>query len=87
MKVANGEQLQPSPGGSSLGKLFGVSTIAGIGFTVSIFIAGLAFQHQPHLLAEAKLGILAGSIAAGTLGAAILRATAPLRAASQEIFL
>lgn len=84
--VATRLGVAPIPGGSSLGKLFGVSTIAGIGFTVSIFIAGLAFQHAPHLLAQAKLGILAGSIIAGVVGAAILHRTARLRPALREAF-
>ena len=53
--------------------------VAGIGFTVALFIAGLAFPGHPELLDEAKLGILAGSLAAGVVGALVLRATAPVR--------
>jgi NhaA family Na+:H+ antiporter len=53
----------------------GVSAVAGIGFTISIFIAELAFPSGP-LLEQAKVGVLAASIAAGALGAFILsRAT------------
>jgi NhaA family Na+:H+ antiporter len=65
--------LSPMPGNSPAAKLYGVSIIAGIGFTVALFIATLAFRDEPTLLAEAKAGILAGSLAAGVAGAALLR--------------
>jgi NhaA family Na+:H+ antiporter len=47
-----------------------VGCVAGIGFTMAIFIAGLAFP-DPALLGAAKLGILAASLLAALLGAAI----------------
>jgi NhaA family Na+:H+ antiporter len=62
----------PMPGGASPVKLLGAATVAGIGFTVALFIAGLAFPGQPELLDEAKVGILAGSLLAGVVGALIL---------------
>jgi NhaA family Na+:H+ antiporter len=65
--------LAPMPGGAPASKLYGVSIIAGIGFTVALFIATLAFPNDPSLLAEAKVGILVGSLASGLLGAAVLR--------------
>ena len=46
--------------------------MAGIGFTVALFIAGLAFT-DPTLADQAKLGIFAGSLLAGLLGYLILR--------------
>jgi NhaA family Na+:H+ antiporter len=61
-------------------KLFGVAVIAGVGFTVAVFIAALAFPDFPRLLTQAKLGIILGSLAAGVIGAAILVATPPLKA-------
>ena len=61
------------PGRASLAQLHGVSLIAGIGFTVAIFIAALAFAGEPELLRQAKLGILAGSAAAGLCGLLALR--------------
>ena len=60
------------PGGVAWRHVCGVAAIAGIGFTVSLFVAGLAFPGSP-LLDEAKVGILMGSAAACLLGAAILR--------------
>jgi NhaA family Na+:H+ antiporter len=51
--------------------LVGVGAIAGIGFTVSLFIAGLAFD-DPQLIDEAKIGILLGSAAAALVGGGVL---------------
>jgi NhaA family Na+:H+ antiporter len=65
----------PMPGGASFGKLLGVALVSGIGFTVALFIAGLAFPGDARLLDEAKLGILVGSLVSGLAGAAVLRAT------------
>jgi NhaA family Na+:H+ antiporter len=52
-------------------QILGVGTIGGIGFTMSIFIADLAFAGQP-LLEIAKLGIFAGSLVAGCMGFLLL---------------
>ncbi len=49
----------------------GMAALAGIGFTVSLFVTGLAFP-GPDLADEAKLGVIAASIVAASLGAAIL---------------
>ncbi|HEX2165483.1 MAG TPA: Na+/H+ antiporter NhaA [Thermoanaerobaculia bacterium] len=59
------------PGGVSWRQLWGVSLLCGIGFTMSLFIAGLAFP-DPALLDAAKVGILAASLVSGVLGAAAL---------------
>jgi Na+:H+ antiporter, NhaA family len=58
-----------------------VSALAGIGFTVSIFITGLAFDGAP-LEDEAKVGILAASVLAAAIGSALL-VTLSRRDASQ----
>ncbi|HMI83483.1 MAG TPA: Na+/H+ antiporter NhaA [Polyangiaceae bacterium] len=63
----------PMPGGAPMSRLYGASIVAGIGFTVALFIATLAYREDPVLLAEAKAGILVGSLASGVLGAAFLR--------------
>jgi NhaA family Na+:H+ antiporter len=52
-------------------QLIGVATLAGIGFTVSLFITSLAFQTQP-VQDTAKVGILIASLLAGLLGALLL---------------
>jgi NhaA family Na+:H+ antiporter len=59
------------PEGVTWGHLLGVAALAGIGFTVSLFITGLAFD-DPALQASAKVGILAASILAGLLGSMLL---------------
>ncbi|NLZ16898.1 MAG: Na+/H+ antiporter NhaA [Desulfobulbaceae bacterium] len=56
--------------------LFGCSVLAGIGFTMSIFIAELAFT-DPQLISEAKLSIFAASISAAVLGSIILNWVLP----------
>ncbi len=70
------------PGSAPLSKLLGVSAVAGIGFTVALFIAGLAFPGHPELLDQAKVGILAGSLVAGGAGAIVLRLTSTLAPAA-----
>ncbi len=65
--------LSPMPGGASHVQLLGVSVLAGIGFTVALFIASLAFPGAPELLDQAKLGILLASLVAGLAGFTILR--------------
>ncbi len=57
-------------------QFFSASVLAGIGFTISIFIAQAAFQ-DPGLLSNAKIGILAGSILAGGIGWGLLSWTSP----------
>ena len=59
------------PDGMAPGQVFGVGALGGIGFTVSLFIADLAFE-QPALTDAAKVGIFAGSIVSGLLGATLL---------------
>lgn len=60
------------PGGASWRQIVGVSALAGIGFTVSLFIASLAFT-EAGLTDLARIGIFAGSLIAGVLGYLILR--------------
>ncbi|MDP9412488.1 MAG: Na+/H+ antiporter NhaA, partial [Actinomycetota bacterium] len=62
------------PEGVGMAQVWGVAALGGIGFTVSLFIADLAYD-DPVLTETAKIGIFAGSLVAGLLGAAILRTT------------
>jgi Na+:H+ antiporter, NhaA family len=64
--------IAPRPEGAEFGHLWGMALICGIGFTMSLFIAGLAFPAQPELASEAKLGVLAGSLLSALCGAVIL---------------
>lgn len=54
-------------------QIVGVSFLAGIGFTMAIFIAGLAFNRSPEYIDSAKIGILIGSFISAILGYGILR--------------
>jgi NhaA family Na+:H+ antiporter len=62
------------PSGASWRQLWGGAALAGIGFTMSIFIASLAFS-EPHDLELAKLAILLGSLISAIVGVALLRST------------
>ncbi|HEX2075726.1 MAG TPA: Na+/H+ antiporter NhaA [Geodermatophilus sp.] len=60
------------PGGVRWSHLMAGATLAGIGFTISLFIADLAFDDD-RLREQATIGILAGSLAAALLGVLLLR--------------
>jgi len=59
------------PSGMTWGRLYGLAWLAGIGFTMSLFIAGLAFVNS-EFLSSAKTGILIASLISGIAGAVIL---------------
>ncbi len=60
--------LADLPRNVNLRQVFSASWLAGIGFTMSLFIAGNAFRASPDLLSEAKAGILVASLLAGIIG-------------------
>ncbi len=64
--------LADMPAHATPRQLFGVALLCGIGFTMSIFITLLAFPADSLLQAEAKLGVLAGSLLSGVLGYGVL---------------
>lgn len=71
------------PDGVTTRHIVGMAALAGIGFTVSIFVAGLAFD-DPELTDQAKIGVLAASTIAGALGAAILTTAGSRREAPER---
>ncbi|MCB0711440.1 MAG: Na+/H+ antiporter NhaA [Ignavibacteriae bacterium] len=72
------------PSGVKWKHIYGVAWLGGIGFTMSLFVANLAFGGSP-LGEESKIGILTASIIAGTIGFIILkRMTAPGKGESVE---
>ena len=69
--IAVGSRRARLPTGVGWAQLVGVAVIAGVGFTVSIFIAGLAFS-SAETADMAKVGILLASLVAGLIGTAVL---------------
>lgn len=61
------------PLGVSFGQIIGTAMLAGVGFTMSMFIANLAFADAPMIMDSAKIGILAGSMVSGLAGYLMLR--------------
>ena len=59
------------PHGVNWRHIYGVACLAGIGFTMSLFIGGLSFA-DPELMNQTRLGVLGGSLISGILGYALL---------------
>jgi NhaA family Na+:H+ antiporter len=70
-------RLTRLPEGVSWKVMLGAGCLGGIGFTMSLFIAGLAFPEAVLLLDEAKVGVLAGSALSAALGCVLLLAFLP----------
>lgn len=66
------------------GEFLGISLLAGIGFTVSLLIANLAFTGNDRLLAEATLGVILGSIISLFLGAIVIKIQGSQRIAARK---
>jgi NhaA family Na+:H+ antiporter len=71
------------PAGVGWSRLWATSVLAGIGFTMSIFIGDLAFADE-SLIAEAKIAVLIASVLAGLLGAALLHLFLPRQPTAAE---
>ncbi|MFN2314699.1 MAG: Na+/H+ antiporter NhaA, partial [Bacteroidales bacterium] len=57
----------------SFGQIIGIAMLAGVGFTMSMFIANLAFADAYISMDSARIGILAGSLVSGAAGYLMLR--------------
>lgn len=64
--------LATKPSGVNFGKIYGAGVLAGIGFTMSLFIANLAFPKE-NLLNVAKVGVLTASLISGIVGFIIVK--------------
>ncbi len=71
------------PDGLTLRHIFAVGCVAGIGFTVSLFVADLSFHGV--LLSDAKVGIVAASLVSGIVGGALVYRTCSRRARFGDI--
>lgn len=77
--IAVRSRLVVLPQGVTWRAMIGAGVLAGIGFTMSLFIATLAFV-TPNVLATVKLSVLIASLLAGTLGMLLLRRLPPAQA-------
>ena len=68
------------PDNSTMSQIFGVAFLGGIGFTMSIFVADLAFLGNDNLIFQAKIGILIASLVSGLFGYFWLRMIASKKA-------
>ena len=66
-------RLAEAPRDASWTQVYGMAVLCGIGFTMSLFIGGLAFADAPHALDSVKIGVFAGSILSGIAGWMLLR--------------
>ncbi|HET6574253.1 MAG TPA: Na+/H+ antiporter NhaA [Fimbriiglobus sp.] len=64
--------LAALPAGVGWRLLVGAGCLGGIGFTMSLFVAGLAFPGRPDLLDDGKVGIILGSLTSAVLGSGLL---------------
>jgi NhaA family Na+:H+ antiporter len=76
--VSGALRLGSKPADASWVQMLGVANIAGIGFTMSLLLAALAYEPAaPHLFADAKLGVLVGSTIGAIVGITVLRLARP----------
>ncbi|HIE45158.1 MAG TPA: Na+/H+ antiporter NhaA [Flavobacteriaceae bacterium] len=68
-------KLTELPSGVKFKQILGISAIAGVGFTMSIFIDNLAFDGDLISINSTKVGIIIGSVTSGIVGYLILRLT------------
>ncbi len=79
--LAIGLGIARKPEGSSWAMLYGIALICGVGFTMSLFIGSLAFEHGGFSQdAALKIGVIAGSLVSGFCGWLVLHLSLPKQA-------
>jgi NhaA family Na+:H+ antiporter len=81
--LADRTGVAPKPEVLGWHHIYGAALLCGIGFTMSLFIGALAFD-DPLLVDEAKIGTLAGSLASGLLGYAVLMWSKPIPSSARD---
>lgn len=76
--------LARMPEGANYLQLYGVALLCGIGFTMSLFIGGLAWEHA-HFDAPVRLGVITGSILSAVVGFLVLSAAAGAKPKDQPV--
>ncbi len=64
--------LTTKPDGITWAQLYAMAMLCGIGFTMSLFIGGLAFADASELMDQTKMGVIGGSIVSALLGAYLM---------------
>ena len=83
--LAIGLKWARRPTGAKWLELYGVSALCGVGFTMSLFIGGLAFPADDAVhQAQVRAGVVLGSLASATLGVVLLSLSARRRARETE---
>lgn len=74
------------PAGANALHIYGLACLAGVGFTMSLFIGSLSFA-DPTMMNDVRLGVLAGSILSGIIGyvALIIASKAPAPEAEPQV--
>jgi NhaA family Na+:H+ antiporter len=75
--------LAHRPTGANWTQLFGAALLCGVGFTMSLYLAGLAFDEGGPLSAAARLGVMSGSLAATAAGVLLLLRSGAPRASAR----
>ena len=72
-------KISTMPKGMTWGSIYGMATLCGIGFTMSLFIGSLAFdQTSTQMVFDERLGIVVGSLVSGVVGTLILKKSLPV---------
>ena len=75
-------RLAELPEGTTWGQVYGVALLCGVGFTMSLFIGTLAFEHGNFdMLEGVKMGVLAGSVLSAAAGLLLLHLALPRKTA------
>jgi len=83
--IADKLGISSRPGGINWIQTWGIATLCGIGFTMSLFIATLSYFGNDQLYNEAKIGVLSGTLVSLLLGYVILRLSSPIPAEDSPV--